>query len=110
MDDRHGANVAELRNDPFGALTNVDLPEGRTSFYRLSRLQDEGVIDSLDRLPFSIRVLLENTLRHAGGGYVTADHVQAVTKWSPNNSGADVPFMPTRVERHFYGLRSDAGR
>ena len=97
MDDRHGANVAELRNDPFGALTNVDLPEGPTSFYRLSRLQDEGVVDSLDRLPFSIRVLLENTLRHAGGGYVTEDHVQAVTKWSPNNSGADVPFMPTRV-------------
>jgi aconitate hydratase len=97
MDDRHGANVAELRSDPFGALTNVDLPEGPTSFYRLSRLQDEGVVDSLDRLPFSIRVLLENTLRHAGDGYVTEDHVQAVTKWSPNNSGADVPFMPTRV-------------
>jgi aconitate hydratase A / 2-methylisocitrate dehydratase len=89
--------VAELRHDPFGALTTVDLPEGPTSYYRLSRLQDEGVIDSLDRLPFSIRVLLENALRHAGGGYVTEDHVRAVTQWSPTNSGADVPFMPTRV-------------
>jgi aconitate hydratase len=89
--------VANLRNDPFGARTTVDLPEGPTSFFRLSRLQEEGLIDTLDRLPFSIRVLLENTLRHAGGSYVTEDHVRAVTQWSPSNAGADVPFMPTRV-------------
>ncbi|MEM7417833.1 MAG: aconitate hydratase AcnA [Gemmatimonadota bacterium] len=89
--------MAERRHDPFGALTSIDLPEGPTSFYKLSRLQDEGVIDSIDRLPFSIRVLLENTLRHAGGGYVSEEHVHAVTKWSPTNAGADVPFMPTRV-------------
>jgi aconitate hydratase len=86
-----------MKRDPFGALSTVDLPEGPTSFYRLSRLQDEGVVDSLDRLPFSIRVLLENALRHADGGYVTQDHVRAVTQWSPTNAGADVPFMPTRV-------------
>lgn len=89
--------MADLTRDPFGALTSIDLPEGPTSFYKLSRLQDEGVIDSLDRLPFSIRVLLENTLRHAGGSYVSQDHVRAVTQWSPTNAGADVPFMPTRV-------------
>ncbi len=96
-DDNQGSDVADLRHDPFGALTTVDLPEGPTSFYKLSRLQDEGVVDSLDRLPFSIRILLENTLRHAGGDYVSEDHVRAVTQWSPTNSGADVPFMPTRV-------------
>ena len=63
--------MADPRHDPFGARTTVDLPEGPTSFYSLSRLQDEGLIDSLDRLPFSIRILLENTLRHAGGDYVS---------------------------------------
>jgi len=89
--------VAEQRNDPFGALTSVDLPEGPTSFYSLSRLEAEGVVSSLDRLPFSIRVLLENTLRHAGGSYVSGDHVAAVASWSPTNAGADVPFMPSRV-------------
>ena len=89
--------MADLQHDPFGALTTVDLPEGTTAFYRLSRLQDEGVVDSLDRLPFSIRILLENALRHAGGAYVTTDHVEAVTRWSPSNAGADLPFMPTRV-------------
>jgi aconitate hydratase len=89
--------VAESKRDPFGALTTVDLPEGPTSYYRLSRLEEEGVIDSLDRLPFSIRVLLENALRHAGGAYVAEDHVRAVAQWSPTNAGADLPFMPTRV-------------
>jgi aconitate hydratase len=89
--------VADLRRDPFGALTTVDLPEGPTSYFSLTRLQDDGVVDTLDRLPFSIRILLENQLRHAGGGYVSEDHVRAVTQWSPTNAGADIPFMPTRV-------------
>ena len=89
--------MSDSRPDPFGALTTVDLPEGATSFYRLSKLQEDGVVDSLDRLPFSIRILLENVLRHAGGSYVSQQHVEAVSQWSPTNSGADVPFMPTRV-------------
>jgi aconitate hydratase A / 2-methylisocitrate dehydratase len=89
--------VADHRPDPFGALTSTELPEGNTAYYRLSRLEETGVVSSLDRLPFSIRVLLENTLRHAGGGYVSEDRVQAVADWSPSNDGADVPFMPSRV-------------
>ena len=82
--------------DPFGALATVDLAEGPTSFYRLGRLEETGVA-SLDRLPFSIRVLLENVLRNAGDGYVSPAHVEAVAAWSPTNAGADFPFMPTRV-------------
>jgi len=82
--------------DPFGALATVELAEGPTSFYRLGRLEETGVA-SLDRLPFSIRVLLENVLRNAGDGYVSPEHVEAVAAWSPANAGADFPFMPTRV-------------
>ncbi|MDE2806692.1 MAG: aconitate hydratase AcnA [Gemmatimonadota bacterium] len=82
--------------DPFDALATVDLSEGATSFYRLARLEAEGLV-RLDRLPFSIRVLLENVLRNAGDGHVTADHVAAVAAWSPSNAGTDFPFMPTRV-------------
>jgi aconitate hydratase A / 2-methylisocitrate dehydratase len=89
--------VAEPLNDPFGALSSVDLAEGETALYRLSRLESEGVVSSLDRLPFSIRILLENALRHAGGGYVSREHVAAVAAWSPTNAGADLPFMPSRV-------------
>ncbi len=82
--------------DPFGALAHVELKEGKTSFYRPSRLEELG-LTSLDRLPFSIRVLLECTLRHAGKGFVTEDDVRAVAAWSPTSAGASFPFMPTRV-------------
>ena len=82
--------------DPFGALASVDLKEGKTLFYRPSRLEEMGLA-SLDRLPFSIRILLECTLRHAGKGFVSEDDVRAVAAWSPTNAGASFPFMPTRV-------------
>jgi len=88
--------VGEIHSDPFGALDAIDLSEGETAFYRLPQLEDEGLV-SLDRLPFSIRILLENVLRNAGGDYVSREQVQAVADWSPTNSGADVPFMPSRV-------------
>jgi len=89
--------VAAPSSDPFGALSSVSLSEGETHFFSLSRLEKEGVVSSLDRLPFSIRVLLENALRHAGGRYVAREHVAALAAWSPGNAGADVPFMPARV-------------
>ena len=80
----------------FGSLATLNLSEGDTSFYRLGALEEQGLA-SLDRLPFSIRILLENALRHAGGGYVSEDDVRAVAAWSPTNAGANVPFLPTRV-------------
>ncbi len=82
--------------DPFGALATLELPEGPTSYLRLGRLEDLGIA-SLERLPFSIRILLENVLRHAGQGHVTADHVKAVAGWTPERAGAGFPFMPSRV-------------
>ena len=85
-----------MSNDPFGALTKIDLTEGSTSFYSLGKLEASGLAD-LDRLPFSIRILLENALRHSGGQHVGEEHAEAVAAWSPTNAGADVPFMPSRV-------------
>jgi aconitate hydratase len=82
--------------DQFGALRTLDLSEGPTSYYDLGVLENEGLVE-LDRLPFSLRVLLENALRHAGKGYVTGEHVRSVCEWSPTRSGAEFPFMPTRV-------------
>ena len=84
-------------SDPLGALATIDLPEGPTALYRLSRLEEVGITSSLDRIPFSIRVLLENVLRNAGDGYVTPDDVEAVAAWSPTHAGTGFPFMPTRV-------------
>ncbi len=88
--------MGDAKRDPFGALRTLDLDEGATAYYDLGVLEEQGLVE-LDRLPFSIRILLENALRHAGGDYVSQDHVRAVAGWSPTASGADVPFMPSRV-------------
>ena len=82
--------------DPFGTLVSLDLAEGSASCHRLGGLEDAGIVDDLAALPFTIRVLLENALRHLGGA-TTAAHVEAVAAWSPENSGSELPFMPARV-------------
>jgi hypothetical protein len=45
--------------NPFESKTTIDLPEGTTTIYRLGALAEQGLVEP-DRLPFSIRVLLEN--------------------------------------------------
>jgi len=82
---------------PFGARATLALPEGSATIYRLDALARLGLAE-LDRLPFSIRVLLENALRHVGHGLVDESHVRALAGWSPATAGGgEVPFMPARV-------------
>ncbi len=52
----------------------------------------------LSRLPFSIRVLLENLLRLEDGRLVTADDVRALAAWTPDRlPEKEIPFIPARV-------------
>src|SRR3954468_13803139 len=81
------------RHDPFGARASLgpSLPD----HYRLSAL--EGRID-LQRAPMTLKVLLENVLRHAGGGVVEPEDVERLASWRPAAGGeAEIPFMPARV-------------
>jgi aconitate hydratase len=83
--------------NPFGARDTLALGSQTATIFRLPELERKG-ITRLDRLPFSIRVLLENTLRFAGRGIVTEDHVAALGKWSSAATGqGEIPFMPARV-------------
>jgi aconitate hydratase len=83
--------------NPFGTRSELLLDRERAVIFRLAELERKG-IGTLDRLPFSIRVLLENALRHTGQGIVTEDHVGALARWSRvPASGGEIPFMPARV-------------
>jgi aconitate hydratase len=83
--------------DMFDAYTTLDLRGSASRYYRLPALEEAGVAE-LDRLPFSIRILLENVLRHAGNGIVTERHVTSVAGWRPTpDRSLEVPFMPGRV-------------
>ena len=67
--------------------------------YAYHRLDAAGAAD-LATLPYTVKVLLENVLRHAaiGDGLVSADDVRALAAWDPSASGEfELPFMPGRV-------------
>ena len=51
--------------DPLGARASLDVGDDRYAYYRLSAL--DGTLD-LGRAPVTLKILLENVLRHAGGG------------------------------------------
>jgi aconitate hydratase len=85
--------------NPFGARATLTLPSSQETYtyYRLSALADHG-IGNLDRLPYTVRILLENLLRYCGRGLVTEEDVLALAQWSPQgNRPGEFPFMPARV-------------
>jgi aconitate hydratase len=55
-------------------------------------------VDGADRLPYSLRILLENLLRTEDGANVTAQQIQALASWSPQAaSSQEIQFTPARV-------------
>ncbi len=83
--------------DPFGVRATIDTGSGQATFFRLDQLEKAGVAP-VSRLPFSIRVLLENLLRNVDGELVTAEDVQALGGWQPKPlEPREIPFMPARV-------------
>ncbi len=86
-------------SDIFGARARLESARGAVSYYQLGALTKRGV-QSLDRLPFTVKILLENALRNADGEIVTEDDVLSLARWVPgrvSQSEAEYPFMPARV-------------
>lgn len=66
-------------------------------YYSIRALQDYGFRD-IDHLPYSIRILLENLLRHAKSNFVTEEDIQNLASWQPTMKDQKaIPFMPGRV-------------
>lgn len=61
----------------------------------LKKLQNEG--KNIHRLPFSIRILLENALRNHDGFAITDEHLETLINWNAAGTDAEIPFKPARV-------------
>jgi len=82
-------------NDSFGSKATMMVADRSYQIRRLSAL--EGVGD-IRRLPYCIKILLENLLRHEDGRTVTAADVEALAKWpSGSQMSRELPFLPERV-------------
>ena len=87
--------MAHTAHDPFGARTEISTPMGQKHYYSLSALKKFG---DVDRLPYSIKVLLESVLRNVDGRVYTQEHVKAIASSDPKRqSDEEIPFMPGRV-------------
>jgi aconitate hydratase len=82
--------------------TRAALKVGSESFeiYRLDALERSGV-GNPSRLPFSLKVLLENLLRHEDGRFVHPEDIRVLATWDPTSaegaSEKEISFMPARV-------------
>ena len=81
--------------DSYNARTKLDVKGKHYDIYRLDALQDRF---DIDRLPFSLKVLLENLLRKEDGRNVTTEQIEALCQWDPKGGpGEQVSFSPARV-------------
>jgi aconitate hydratase A / 2-methylisocitrate dehydratase len=90
----------------FGAKATLKLSGGASggkaggdavAIFKLDALERAG-IGEISRLPFSLKVLLENLLRHEDNRFVQADDIRALAAWDPSSpAGKEISFMPARV-------------
>ncbi len=81
--------------DSFKARGSLQVGNSRYDIYRLDALQDRY---DIARLPFSLKILLENLLRHEDGVNVTRDDVEALARWNPKaEPSREIGFTPARV-------------
>ncbi len=67
------------------------------TYFSLKKLEKEGLVN-LSRMPFSIRILLENMLRNEDGHLVTFEDVKKIASYDAKNvTPKEIPYMPARV-------------
>ncbi|WP_158793294.1 aconitate hydratase [Granulicella sp. L60] len=87
---------AQSHPDSFKSQSSLTSGSKSYRLFRLKALEETGV--DLARLPFSLRILLENLLRHEDGRTVTAEDIQFLACWDPNaEPSREIAYMPARV-------------
>ena len=83
-------------SDSFSTRSQLDVGGKRYDYFSLPKL---GQRFDISRLPYSMKILLENLLRHEDGGVtVGKDHIEAVATWDPKaEPETEIAFMPARV-------------
>ncbi len=82
-------------NDIFNIVKELSTPGGKLRYYSLKQLETNG--HRVSHLPYTIRILLENTLRNYDDFGVTKENIKTLLAWKPEASDKDIPFKPARV-------------
>jgi len=84
-----------MSKDPFQIKKQLKSQGKDFNYYSLPELEKQG--HNIKKLPFSIRILLENALRNFDDFAVTKEHIETLLNWKPEASEQDIPFKPARV-------------
>ena len=101
MSGPHGATayspiIKLMQTNSFGAKAKLRVGSAEYEYFRLQAVEEKGV-GNVGRLPFSIRILLENLLRSEDGHRVLASDVEYVARGQAAAEGKEISFMPARV-------------
>src|SRR5712672_1295303 len=88
--------MAILAGNSFGTRDKLNVGAQSFDIHRLEKLEKHG-INTLAKLPFSLRILLENLLRCEDGRFVHAEDIRFLAGWIPNAAQKEIAFMPARV-------------
>jgi aconitate hydratase len=80
----------------FGTRDKLNVGAQVFEIHRLEILEKQG-LGPLAKLPFSLKILLENLLRCEDGRFVHADDIRELSKWTPSGLQRETAFMPARV-------------
>jgi aconitate hydratase len=80
----------------FGTRDKLNVGAQSFDIHRLEKLEKHG-INTLAKLPFSLRILLENLLRCEDGRFVHPEDIRFLAAWVPNAAQKEIAFMPARV-------------
>lgn len=82
--------------DPFGIKEVLNFNGKKVAIYRLDRFEEVGV-KGVSKLPFTIKILLENILRNIDNKAITEDDAITIAKWPSSVGSKEIPFLPARV-------------
>src|SRR2546423_2876551 len=84
--------TAPASKDSFGARDTLKVGDASYEVFRL------GKVDGAQRLPYSLKILLENLLRTEDGANITAEHIRALGNWDATaEPNSEIQFTPARV-------------
>jgi len=84
-----------MSKDPFQVRKTLELRGKQLEYFSLAELEKQGY--EIDKLPFSIRIMLENALRNFDDFAVTKEHIETLINWKPDTVNEDIPYKPARI-------------
>ena len=84
-----------MSDHPYKIEKELNTSLGKLKYFSLAELEKQG--HNISKLPFSIRILLENALRNYDNFAITKNNIDTLLNWKPEASDKDIPFKPARV-------------